>query len=298
MRIEQWRGRARAASPFCWWLRSAGVVSMFAATALAATPAQASYPGRNGEIVFSSSSGWAMDPDGGNQRRLMRDPEDSAYGGFRADGRRYVFTSCRGGLCGIYTMGADGGHVRRVPRSPGDAAQPRFGPDGKRIVYELDRTVYIVGTGGRRLRSLGPGREPVFSPNGRWIAYDGEDGHMRLVRPDGTHGRRVTHAASSELAPSFSPDGRRIAFIGGFGWSQIYVMDLDGGNLQRLTNFRGGLTGPVFSPDGRSIAFGRNQTGHEFVNWDVYVMNSDGTDPRRLTRGSSADIPTDWQPLP
>jgi TolB protein len=275
-----------------------------AATAFGPAVAGATYPGRNGEIVFHSSrppaSGWAMDPDGGNERLLMRDPADHAYGGFRADGRRYVFWSCRHDDCGLYVMHADGSHVRRVPGGPTAAVAPRFGPDGKRIVYELDGSIHLIGADGRHPRSLGPGRLPDFSPGGRWIAYDGEDGHIRLVHPDGSGRRRVMPGLKYELGPSFSPDGRRIAFLAeaADGWLQLFVMDVDGTHVRRLTGAHGGISSAVFSPDGRRIAFSRSRGGDPDTNWDVYVIDADGTHVRRLTRAPTVELPADWRPLP
>jgi Tol biopolymer transport system component len=51
---------------------------------------------------------------------------------------------------------------------------------------------------------------------------------------------------------------------------------------------------PAWSPDGRSIAFVSDRDG----NPEIYVMNADGSNQRRLTASSSLDlVPTFWQPL-
>ena len=49
---------------------------------------------------------------------------------------------------------------------------------------------------------------------------------------------------------------------------------------------------PAWSPDGKSIAFVRGKGG----NWDVYVMNADGSHRRKLTKSPSEDAFPSWSP--
>jgi TolB protein len=55
---------------------------------------------------------------------------------------------------------------------------------------------------------------------------------------------------------------------------------------------------PSWSPNGEKIAFSGLMRG----NWDIYVVNADGTEVGRLTRhpgsGEGFDGAPDWQPLP
>jgi WD40-like Beta Propeller Repeat len=49
---------------------------------------------------------------------------------------------------------------------------------------------------------------------------------------------------------------------------------------------------PVWSPDGRRIAFTSRRDG----NWEVYVVNADGSGQRRLTRNAAGDFAPTWSP--
>ncbi|MEO2045285.1 MAG: sugar-binding domain-containing protein [Pirellulales bacterium] len=49
---------------------------------------------------------------------------------------------------------------------------------------------------------------------------------------------------------------------------------------------------PVWSPDGKRIAFVSDRDG----DWEIYVMNADGSDQRRLTRSQGADLAPTWSP--
>ena len=115
----------------------------------------------------------------------------------------------------------------------------------------------------------------AVSPDGRWFvvavtepAYEEGQGRSDLwiVSSDGKGSlRRLTSGKGSEGDPVFSPDSTRLAFTAKRDEdeaSQVYVLDLAGGEAQRVTNWPGGAKSPKFSPDGRIIMFvGRTYPG-------------------------------------
>lgn len=68
--------------------------------------------------------------------------------------------------------------------------------------------------------------------------------------------------------------------------SDIYMIKLDGLERRRLTNSPGFDGFSAWSPDGRRIAFASDRNSG---NWELYVMNSDGTEQQRLTNTSKED---------
>ncbi|HLP75341.1 MAG TPA: hypothetical protein VK327_00345, partial [Candidatus Paceibacterota bacterium] len=67
---------------------------------------------------------------------------------------------------------------------------------------------------------------------------------------------KVAYYGGSSISPSVSPDGRRVAMILSKGGSpDVYVSDLDGGNLKRLTTTREDESSPCWSADGKWICF-------------------------------------------
>ena len=64
----------------------------------------------------------------------------------------------------------------------------------------------------------------------------------------------------------------------------------EGSDVRRLTDDMG--KAPAWSPDGSQIAFSSNRDG----NLEIYVMNSDGSDPRRLTDHADRDGEPSWSP--
>ncbi|MXX37653.1 MAG: hypothetical protein F4Z85_06170, partial [Gemmatimonadetes bacterium] len=79
----------------------------------------------------------------------------------------------------------------------------------------------------------------------------------------------------------------------------VYVMDADGDNLRRLTNHREQDASPSWSPDGRSIAFFSlrdSDPAIEGINPEIYVMDADGDNVRRLTSHNDWDFAPSWSP--
>lgn len=71
-------------------------------------------------------------------------------------------------------------------------------------------------------------------------------------------------------------NGKEVAFTYG---GDIYTAPINGGRARRLTSHVGYEMLPRYSPDGKTIAF----TGHYDGNTEVYVMDANGGQPRRLT---------------
>src|SRR5881394_531409 len=106
---------------------------------------------------------------------------------------------------------------------------------------------------------------------------------------DGEHLQSPVRAAFTTSESALSV--QRIAF---FGPRAIYVMNTDGSGTQKLidgessTTFS--VTHPAWSPDGSKIAFAATRNG----NWDIYVMNADGSNVTRLTTDPANDVAPDW----
>ncbi len=88
----------------------------------------------------------------------------------------------------------------------------------------------------------------------------------------------------------FSPDNRKLLFTSNSYSSfdqNIWTVNVDGTGLTDLTQSFSYNKLPVFSPDGTKIAFlSSRDTGNQFNK--IYIMNSDGSDVRRLTDVSLA----------
>ena len=274
-------------------------------TAYVANPADGSLPAGIGQVVSGSSGDWGA----GAIRRLTTGGGTSPS--WSPDGRHIAFESDRDGNWEIYVMDSDGSNPRRLTNhSDGDGA-PSWSPDGRHIAFESRRDgnweIYVMDSDGSNLRRLTDhsawDESPSWSPDGRHIAFTSDrDGtnDIYVVGSDGSNLRRLTDHSAWDESPSWSPDGRHIAFV---STRNIYVMDSDGSNPHRLTNHSSYDMSPSWSPDGRHIAFTSYRDGNSsgpIATAEIYVMSSDGTNPRRLTNHSAdghvSVVVTGWSP--
>jgi TolB protein len=112
---------------------------------------------------------------------------------------------------------------------------------------------------------------------------------------DGEYQTRVTINKNLNIAPNWAPDGRSITYTSyAPGNAAIFVSFIYQGLLRtpagtspQVMNYL-----PVYSPDGSKIAFVSNRDGND----EIYVMKSDGSDVRRLTRNQAIDVTPTWSP--
>ena len=115
---------------------------------------------------------------------------------------------------------------------------------------------------------------------------------------------RLTDHPAEDGRPSWSPDGSRIAFdsIRNGQDYDIYVMSADGSDVTPLTDTPSQDVFPAWSPDGSRIAFVslRDEPDpagcYPDCNWEIYVMNADGSGVTRLTNDPAEDFGPTWSP--
>ncbi len=135
--------------------------------------------------------------------------------------------------------------------------------------------------------------------------------HIFVVSPLGNEPpRQFTFGDYDEHSIAWSPDGREIAFVSNRTGRadhnmhlDIYAVDVESGEIRKITESVGAEYYPAWSPDGRMIAYTattRGDTSNESTPEDrhVWVVDSDGSDPRDLTLefDRACNGPLQWTP--
>ena len=191
-----------------------------------------------------------------------------------------------------------------------------WSPDGTRITYDYGHghdadDIAVINPDGTGLVNLTPDDErlgqsyeacPRWSPDGSRIAFISRpvegpaDSDVFVVDADGSNMTQLTHSPNDDGCPVWSLDGTRIIYSVWRDVGELYdvpdmwIMNADGSDPQLLTEHG---TNPVWSPDGSRIAFISNRDG----DWEIFVMDSDGTDVNQLTFNNDNDWKPTWFPL-
>lgn len=158
------------------------------------------------------------------------------------------------------------------------------------------------GSGRKTLTTSGYNIMPSWSLDGQNILFSSNMGspgmEIWVMDADGGNKRQITFGTQGgNFNPVESPNGTRIAFTSarqGVGHPEVWVMDADGANQQRLTMtvVHPGQENvwslhPSWSPNGDRFAYASTSSGET----QIWVMNADSSDQRRLTDGLGSSYP-------
>ncbi len=242
-------------------------------------------PRTEGLIVFTTPCNgedeiFVMNPDGTGVRRLTENNDFDGHPVLSLDGTRIAFTSSRYDDWEVFVIDSDGTDLLRLTDDDGKNGNPSWSPDGKRIVFGSNVSsrwsgVFVIDVDGTKLRQL------TNSDRG------GDDRYGQ---------------------PEWSPVDDRIAFLGTRNdIGTLFVMGADGTDLYRVTESEDLIAQQhsefqslEWSPDGRLISFASTNDGDwelgKHGDYEIFVVNADGTEVHQLTDNDYADVEPSWSP--
>lgn len=140
--------------------------------------------------------------------------------------------------------------------------------------------------------------QPSWNADGSKIVFcstrDGGD-NLYVMDSDGSNVKKLPRKDSlGDSQPCFTADGK-IVFVSRPVSKDISIMDADGANRKALYDFSSTDISPAVSVDGK-IAFASDHDKGVQKGYDIYVMNQDGSDVVRLTKGTGDNNNPAWSP--
>ncbi|HLJ63738.1 MAG TPA: Tol-Pal system beta propeller repeat protein TolB [Stellaceae bacterium] len=204
---------------------------------------------------------------------------------------------------------------RRIAHIVADAIYKRVtGEEGyfdTRIVYVAEKgppnarkkRLAIMDQDGYNNKFLTDGQSlvltPRFSPNSAsqeiaYLSYAHGTPRVYLFNIDTGQQAVLGDFQGMTFAPRFAPDGNKVimSLADEDGASRIYTFDLRTRKEVRLTDTPAIDTSPCYSPDGQHIVFNSDRGGTQ----QLYTMNADGSDVKRISFGSGRYGTPVWSP--
>jgi TolB protein len=236
---------------------------------------------------------YLMNGDGTDVRRLTNNGASDIFPSLSPDGTKIIFESNR----------------RRAPGEPPNVSD-----------------LFLMNTDGTDQTWLRRGSSATWSPDGRSIAFHASASGTALpVTPypgsatldsdifvvnlhdfleKKASPRNITNSpAAVDDDPDWSPDGKTIIFTSHAAnddhtnavTAEIYALDADGkGTPRALTHNNNEERAPAWSPDGKRILFCCRRGSKP--DFDLCVMNADGSGEVKLTDNPLGDLTPSWSP--
>ncbi|MDZ4677769.1 MAG: hypothetical protein SGI74_09700 [Oligoflexia bacterium] len=236
----------------------------------------------------------------------------------------------------IYIMNLKNPRHRRITYNDGEDTSPRFSHDGKKIIYSsttdeqkeknksvhqpksitpneqmaklyewkfLNNEIYQSDADGshivRLTRHTGYDAEGIITPDGKKIFYtslSGEDLEIHSIDAQGRAQKQITSLKGYNGQTQYLSATKQLVWSGTRSEesAQIHVADNAAKKIKQLTTKVAIHWFPSWSPDGNKIIFSSNRDDNK--NFELYLMNADGTCLKRLTYVGGTDLMPSFSP--
>ncbi len=255
------------------------------------------------KIIFQSTGEYEcdqifiMNPDGTDKHLVSTGKGRTTCSYFYPDGKSILYASTHlgGDMCpqkpdhskgyvwalyddyDIFKADLDGKNLVKLTDVKGYDAEATISPKGDKIIFTSTRNgdidLYSMNLDGSEVKQLTdiPGYD-----GGAYYSYDGS---MIVFRASRFDDPAKLKEYQDLLAEGLIRPGKL----------EIYVMNADGSNIRQVTNNGAANFGPYFFPDGKRIIYCSNQDDPKGRNFDLYMINVDGTGNERITYNDTFD---------
>lgn len=214
-------------------------------------PDRSKYGNRYIWPLYSSYDIYIAGLDGKIVKKLTTAKGYDAEATLSYDGKKMIYCSDKDGDLDLYIMDLKSGKEKKVTTALGYDGGAWFSPDGKKIVWRASRPKTDAEI--KEYKELLA--EGMVAPTNMevWIA-----------NADGSDAKQITNLVQANWAPNFTADSRHIIFCSNHEYKRgfpfnMYMIDLEGKNMQKISRDKGFDAFPMISPNGKKIIFASNR---------------------------------------
>ena len=245
-------------------------------------------------LPLLASEIYLVNGDGTNPRRLTDNEAGDGFGALSPDGKKIAFDSTRNVAVGeprntsdLFLMNADGSEQAFLTRG----SSATWSPDCKEIAFHASAS----GAG----TPIKPDPGSATSDSDIFVANVDD-----LLASTEAPTNLTNSQGIIDDDPDWSPDGENIVYTAHpvtddprlSNEAEIYERGVDGsGTPEQLTTNSEEERGPSWSPDGSLVVYAC-RIGGGAADFEICVMNADGSDTQQLTDNSVPDLTPTFSP--
>lgn len=248
---------------------------------------------------------------GGRTQRLTFDEGRDFHPALSPDGTKMAYVSTIDKVFEIAVLDFKSGKRQQLTFSLKSNHHPTWSPDGRRIAFSSEREgdfdIYVMEATGKNVTKMTDNFPwddswPHWSPVSQKVVFtsnrDGGADQIYLLDVQTGIQQKLTTSSFRAAYPRWSPNGSQIAYFSAQppkippSIRVIWRVKPDGSDLEALVTDGEHNSDPRFSRDGEWIAF----VSRRNFNLDIYALNLETQELKRLTAHLGDDSNPDWSP--
>lgn len=240
---------------------------------------------------------FVMDVQRGLPVNLTRSSSNEVAPGWSPDGEQIVYVSDDAAQDNIYFMRLETMQITRLPSNAHVIRSPMLSPDGEQIAYISvnsnagDLLVsHVDGSDVRKLSFFGTSNDIIGWVDDHYLAFASRDLNSQRLYLTHIHQHdieEIEREMVDELFRQGSPDGRYQVTANYHSGQRDLLVSSEAAHYAIVRHIE-----HDWSPDGRFLAFISDREG----NPELYILDTDGSDLRRLTYTPGDESTISWKP--
>ncbi len=247
---------------------------------------------------------YLCDSDGNNMTKVTSKGAICISPNWWPDAKNIVYTSYHKKFPDLYRLDLVNNKLSKILDFSGINTGASISPDGRKMALILSKDgnpdLYVMDIHSKRLTRLtktGHAAEasPSWSPDGSKIVYVSDTSgspQLYIISNRGSRPKRISFRGRENVSPDWGRDGRIAYSSRRSGRYHICVYDPADGQSKQLTKEHVDHESPSWAPDSRHIVCVRTVN----YNADLYILDTMGDSPIRLTNMSGDWYAPSWSP--